>query len=386
MEYLNQHIYTVLQEFIGNDIDIHNLYQVFPLFKKINFSFFDINEIYCDFFWYRKLNIKSFTPIERFNKFTHITHINCSDNDIYHFKKEFFLPTLTYLNCNNCNINIIDLPNNHILKYLDCSYNKIQSCISFSLLKSLKTLKCNNNIIENITLPPSIEYLDCSKNKIGLLQKNLNLLTHLIINGNNIQQLPKMDNITYINCNYNIVITNIHVYPKLKHLYMNSTYLPSFSKIKLFNIPLVHLECSFASIKYLPILPPSLTYLNCSNNLLLDLPQIPNVKYLNCSNNLLLKLPKITKCIKLICKNNGLHTIQKSMTGNKLEYIDCKFNIRLISISLCNPTCIKYLDCSHNTNLIHLPDNMTTIKTLLYYNCKKLIIPQGLNTLLSLMC
>ena len=95
-----------------------------------------------------------------------LTILDCSYNDI---KKLVNLPdTLVNLDCYHNEL--VELRIHSNLIEVDCSNNKIM-LLDFSLNKtseSLTKLDCSNNLIEKIIdPPPSLEYLDCSNNMLN---------------------------------------------------------------------------------------------------------------------------------------------------------------------------------------------------------------------------
>lgn len=76
--------------------------------------------------------------------------------------------TLLSLTCTKCGITFIDLYLPETLEYLDCSSNKITYLDNLPC--GLKTLICSNNTICTLdSLPNRLEYLDCSYNKLKSL-------------------------------------------------------------------------------------------------------------------------------------------------------------------------------------------------------------------------
>jgi len=105
-----------------------------------------------------------------------------------------------------------------------------------------------------------------------------------------------------------------------------------------------------------------LTYINCSNNKLTELPNtLPNnLEYLNCNNNKLTELPNIlpVNLIELHCYNNNLTSLPDILPNN-LRKLYC-YNNKLTSLPDIIPNNIKYLYCNDNnlTSLPKLPNNM----------------------------
>ncbi len=74
------------------------------------------------------------------------------------------------------------------------------------------------------------------------------------------------------------------------------------SSIKTLSCPLK----IFKPLTQLPILPPSLEVLNCSNQELVSLPELPKtLKVLSCENNKLTRLPNLPDSLEILeCDNN----------------------------------------------------------------------------------
>ena len=76
-----------------------------------------------------------------------------------------------------------------------------------------------------------------------------------------------------------------------------------------------NLDCSFNSLTTLPALPTSLIYLECHDNQLTSLPTLPNsLTYLFCSNNMLTSIPPLSNTCKgvycdLYCDYNQLTSL-----------------------------------------------------------------------------
>jgi Leucine-rich repeat (LRR) protein len=117
-------------------------------------------------------------------------------------------------------------------------------------------------------------------------------------------------------------------------------------------------------------LPPTLIYLDCSNNEIdkINLDRLKNLKYLICCENSLkdinnIKLPKKIKYLDL----SGCLLNSFSINSNtpKIEYLLIKKN-SLESIDLSNLTKLKYLDISSNPKLNFNPNNLPSgLKVLL---------------------
>ncbi|MBK7137560.1 MAG: hypothetical protein IPH74_00445 [Bacteroidetes bacterium] len=78
-------------------------------------------------------------------------------------------------------------------------------------------------------------------------------------------------------------IEGIQYFKNLKELFC---YESNLSSLPVLPNSLSLLDCSFNQLSSLPSLPSSLTHLNCENNQLSSLPSLPSsLTYLNCGNN-----------------------------------------------------------------------------------------------------
>lgn len=82
------------------------------------------------------------------------------------------------------------------------------------------------------------------------------------------------------------------------------------------------LDCSNCGLTSLPSYMPVLTTLNCSANLIKEIPSYQRLTRLECSNNLITALPKLPKLASLTCNNNPLPQIHIP-TLTYLEAYDC---------------------------------------------------------------
>ncbi|KAI9139294.1 hypothetical protein BKA69DRAFT_1126641 [Paraphysoderma sedebokerense] len=151
------------------------------------------------------------------------------------------------------------------LKYLDCSFNQIESIDN--LPSSLEALICNFNRLKSLPiLPKSLKMLSCSDNPLkGYFSSS------------NSQLLP----------------------PFLKALIVIKSCRKGFAQ----PLPsgLLYLICGHNNLTSLPLLPPALEVLDCSKNKMQSLPPSPtSLKILRCSENELTFLPTLPKSIRLI--------------------------------------------------------------------------------------
>ncbi len=115
------------------------------------------------------------------------------------------------------------------------------------------------------------------------------------------------------------------------------------------NLPdsLIKLSCIENKLTELSNLPFGLNILNCDNNLLTGLPELSNsLKYLSCSYNLLTELPSLlhTDLERLHCYNNSLTELPPDLPLS-LIVLYCDNN--LLTSLPCMST-LKFLSCDNN--------------------------------------
>jgi uncharacterized repeat protein (TIGR01451 family) len=121
-------------------------------------------------------------------------------------------------------------------------------------------------------------------------------------------------------------------------------------------------DCSSSSIVNLEGIQyfKSDTFLNCSNNKLINIPEFPLLKYLSCENNQLTILPNLpVTLLQLICHHNQL--ISLPSLPSSIEYINC-VNNKITSLPIL-PSSLLTLNCTKNkiASLPSLPKAMLTL-------------------------
>ena len=206
------------------------------------------------------LSIEDLTGIEAFvnlkyldcsrNKFTNLNvsqnimleYLDCS-SDLTHYLTRLDLSknvALKYLDCSMQRITTLDLSQNVVLEYLDCSDNEIKAyeAKAFDLRKNvgLKKLFCSWNILFVLDISENIllEELDCTFNVLPKLDVSKNVA------------LEKL------NCSRNVLYTlELGENISLKELNCSISSLTSLDLSQ--NIGLKKLDCSYTSLSTLAV-------------------------------------------------------------------------------------------------------------------------------------
>ena len=146
---------------------------------------------------------------------------------------------------------------------------------------------------------------------------------------------------------------------------------------------LTYLNCGNNNLNNLPALSNSLTYLNCSGNTLNSLPVLPNsLQTLYCYGNALISLPVLPNSLQtLYCNSNTLSSLP--VLPNSLQTLWCYANPLGILPAL--PNSLTNLNCSINslTSLPVLPNSLTSLACT---NNSLTILPVLPNSLINLGC
>ncbi|MFT3911101.1 MAG: T9SS type A sorting domain-containing protein [Ferruginibacter sp.] len=256
------------------------------------------------------------------------------------------------------------------LEYLDLSYCSIDqsSQLPAQFPASLLTLKCDHmgHPFDNVSpilssmLPSGLQHLDYSYCTIdfagSLWPAGLKYLDLSHTQTSNLGTLPPA--LDTLICNNAEVIpigapTPTFAFPTLGFL----PALPATLK---------YLDCSNDGIASLPALPAGLTWLNCSNNytrtgpgddrvpVLASLPALPaSLEYLSCNNNRLEQLPALPASLKYLdCATNKFYLIYYLTSTNFVE-----FDYPGIDIMPALPSQLEFLYCANNQvgNALTLP-------------------------------
>ena len=175
-------------------------------------------------------------------------------------------------------------------------------------------LDCSNNQLESLPELPNLNYLNCRSNQLKSLP-NLPNLTELWCGHNQLKKLLKFSKLIQLECSGNKLKT-LYSLQELKYLDCSNNYLES-----LLNFPkLTTLICSFNCIKSLPVLP-NLNNLYCSHNWLKSLPNFPHLHIIDCFYNQLFsdnlydwaRVWKLQNLRRLDLRKRGLVKVIKRM-------------------------------------------------------------------------
>ena len=136
--------------------------------------------------------------------------------------------------------------------------------------------------------------------------------------------LSRFYNLKGINCSYNM-LTELPELPLLTYLDCSVNKLTVLPELPLLTL----LDCSNNQLTLLPELP-LLTDLYCYNNKLSVLPEMPNLIRLGCSYNKLSVLPEMPNLIRMGCSNNPIHYI----IGNDIKKLRLLQRFRHLYFSL----------------------------------------------------
>jgi Leucine-rich repeat (LRR) protein len=144
-----------------------------------------------------------------------------------------------------------------------------------------------------------------------------------------------------------------------KYIDVSSRGISNLSGIEVF-VNDTLLNCSNNQLTSLPNLPLPLTYLYCLENQLTSLPNLPqSLIYINCNDNVLTSLPILpTTLTILICSNNQISSLPTF--PQSLINVNCSFNL-LNALPTLLPSLTTF-DCSGNqiTSLPTLPSSLVT--------------------------
>ena len=297
-------------------------------------------------------NISDLTGIEGF---TNLIYLDCSVNPLISLDVSQNIH-LNYLDCSGINffgptgqmLNL-NVSQNSSLSYLNCSMNIIRN-LDLSQTTSLTYLDCSNNRITSLNFQsPFLETLECYNNKLTYLNvsqcialKTLNCFTDSLYYGytakNNLMSLDLNQNIAleHLNCSYNN-LSYLDVSQNIALEYLNCAnnelYLLNANQ----NFNLTYLKCSNNHIPYLDLSQDtSLITLICGEDVISGFGPPWMAQVISYGNNLKsLDLSQNFNLTYLNCSNNGLVNLDlKNGNNSNFTNFNCKNNPDLVCISV----------------------------------------------------
>ena len=184
-------------------------------------------------------------------------------------------------------------------------------------------------------------------------------LDTLNINNSSITKLPLLPNtLTFLNCQLNQLDTISNLPPNLSMLFCQTNLIAHID-----NLPanLLELHCDYNQLSSLPALPNGLIKFYCTHNQFTNLPALPNsILDLNCSNNQLSTLPTLPSSLdRLVCDGNTISNFP--VLPSTLTNFSCTWNGLTFLPSL--PNSLVFINCAYNqlSSLPSLPPNLIQI-------------------------
>jgi Leucine-rich repeat (LRR) protein len=145
----------------------------------------------------------------------------------------------------------------------------------------------------------------------------------------NLEHLPELpNNVTHLYCSYNSLVS-VCLPPMLQYLDCSNNMLRELPTLP---NTLITLICGVNQLTSLPILPESLRLVHCYMNRLTTLPELPNsLVHLSCYSNRLTSLPSLHNVRELLCDNNRLTNLPE--IGESFAYLLCQENPFHIGLS-----------------------------------------------------
>jgi uncharacterized repeat protein (TIGR01451 family) len=311
---------------------------------------------------------------------TSLTLMDVSNDTIYDLTGVEYFTSLQYLNCSFNRLTFLPIVSNTI-QTLDVSFNEIDSLLQ--LPTSLKSFYCGQNSIDTLpSFPSFIETIDCHNNYLTFLPVLTDSITTIDCSGNQLTALPTLpDSLTTLDCSENL-LNSLPALPS--GLITLSCHHNNLSTLPTLPNTILQINCLQNSITTLPALPNSLIDLDCAYNQLSLLPALPNnLMTLTCGGNQLIGLPLLPNSLTILkCYSNQLSSLPNLPNG--LIYLDCSQNPLSIGIGLpLLPNSISYLDCSNNqlTILPTLPNALGALDCSSNSLNALPILPNGLGSL-----
>lgn len=174
---------------------------------------------------------------------------------------------------------------------------------------------------------------------------------------------PKLDDIEYLFCHGNKIRNICISVPNIK--YINCSYnileeLPEWKKVE-------YIDCSENELRELPLWP-NIKHIGCTRNKLIKLPSWPKIKRIYCDENNLVKLPSLEgpgtgwpRIRKVFCNNNQLtelpewqNIVSVDCSNNKIEKLPNWLTVNTVNCSnnqiekLPNWLIVNTVNCRNN--------------------------------------
>ncbi len=299
------------------------------------------------------------------------------DNMNIILENKIFTNEIEHLECDDLNLEQIPFfPN---LKTLICSNNYLTSIPEYPLLEQLH---CSNNQLTNLNNYRYLTHLSCSFNKLTSIPLYSNL-TDLHCDNNKLNIIYDYPKLRLLSCNDNPIQFISGCY-HLETLYCMRTKLKSIHNYPLLEI----LNCSHTMISKLPIFP-KIRILDCFHGILKEIPEYLKLVSLNCAHNQITKIGKLPKIKRLICWDNLLEKFSNRQflyledlecSENQLESLPNMPNLVTLHCSFNNldyihsTSKLMILDCSYNERITKLP-SFNNLKSLKCQECSLTEIP-----------
>ena len=279
------------------------------------------------------------------------TQITVAELGISTLKGIEFLTEVTYLNCENNDIEELDLSANADLTTLFCSRNKL-SGLDLSKNTELTYASCSNNSLTSLDVSKNIklESLLCESNKLAALDiGNCVKLGYLYCDYNELSALDLSKNTelrSVFCCENELDALDVSKNTKLETLYCWSNKLTSLDVSK--NPDLVNLCIDTNELSSIDVSKNTkLHLLYCVENELTELDLSKNTKlcYLAVNDNHLstLDISNNTALYYLSCQNNDLSALDVTRHPD-LSSLSC-YNNPIGKLDVSKNPMLSYLDC-----------------------------------------
>ncbi len=222
------------------------------------------------------------------------------------------------------------------LRRLDLDGNHIESLPA--LPSTLRELLLDGNRLTTLPILPQLEKLHIRRNKLASIPDavgDMRALRDLRIGGNALTSVPasiaKLTSLTMLDLSENalVAVPDLSALEQLEILDLGHNALTSIPKL---NAPLDVLYIHDNQLAVFPdSLPPSIRYLNASENPFGSIPEsiasITNLRELHLSDNRLTDLPPLPNVNTLNLRNNQLRTIPDAIRAmTNLRHLDLRGN------------------------------------------------------------